>query len=145
VTDLYAAEPAIIARLQAEVPALRTVEPASLVSGLKPTDIAKLCPAAFVVAGDAEPAEQTDEGITILETQQWHVIVCVANIGDPADTTSTCAAAGPLIGAVRAALAGWSPAEGYTPLALTLREAPYFGLAYAEFPLIFQTHAALCD
>jgi hypothetical protein len=133
----FDAEPLIIARIQARVPGLKTVASASILAGAQ--DIAPYCPAAFVLADAGAYGPAPSDARVQVESQRWQVVVCVANIRDPADVNTTAQQAGAYLGPVMAALIGWRADTQHVPFSIAERPAPYYEPGYGEFPIIIET------
>lgn len=140
-TDLFALEPLLIARLQAQVTyAGAHIGSASALAGR--SDIASYMPGVFVQAGAAQATDQGDDGALAIEQQQWDVVVGVALDRDTAQLSARYTALSTLANQVRAALAGWQPA-GFATVQYTGRAAPeVIDGGWAELAMHFQTTAA---
>ena len=135
--DHFAAEPLIIARLQAlNIPTVRTIGSASLLAGLK--NITPLLPGIFVMPGAGQMSRGAD-GRLQTETQYWQMAVCLAHVKDPADANTTASRAGAIARQALASLVGWSPSAAFRPMELVDRPDPYYDTGYAEFPFVLQT------
>ncbi|TAN49044.1 MAG: hypothetical protein EPN21_13240 [Methylococcaceae bacterium] len=139
--NLYVLEPLIIERLASQVLGLKTVASGSILAGVQ--DIAKYCPAAFVLAGPSEPAGDTQKGAVQVIKQMWQVTVAVANIRDPNDINTTAMQAGPLQLGVINALKGWLPPTLTHALRFDGCGLPYFEVGYGEFPSFFTVQMPL--
>lgn len=124
----------IVARLAAEVPALRDVRLADEI----PDDERepRQAPSAAVALADMSPAPS--EGLSPVSAlgQIWLVMLAVRSAA--ADSDRGAKGAGPLIPAVVAALHGWVPPGQRRPLAWTRTGlAPRFAGKFAYYPLAF--------
>lgn len=151
VANLCAAEPLMIARLRSlitgSISAAQRDADADL-DGLvidsgsvlaNAADVARYCPAAFIMPGENEPFDRDDSGSVQAESQGWAVVICVAHYRDPTGLTTTAYTAGAYIAQVIQALIGWAPGDGFMPFVLSGRSAPYYEPGYAEFPVLFET------
>jgi hypothetical protein len=141
ITNLFAAEPLIIARIKAMVPGLKTVASASILAGAQ--DIAPYCPAAFVLPMGGDVDSNAGRGIVQVERQRWQIVVVVSNIRDPLDVDTTAQQAGGYLLQVYQALCGWPPAADLDPMRYAGRPDPYYEVGYGEFPVLFETKAVL--
>lgn len=131
-TDYFAAEPLIIARLKAAVPALRTVlgvaELADVPAASQPT------PAAFVIYDGDELGATSSSGAAQIVKQRWLVVIAVSQgKGDGYDSRRV---AGPLVSDTLAALQGWAPA-GYREMHRVGGPGPAYVNGVAYLPLAF--------
>jgi hypothetical protein len=138
-SNIFAAEPLIIARIAANVTGLEDVGSVSKLAGYRPDQIP--LPSVYVIPGPAEVEGDPNDGGVQIEYQTWQVVVCVGHIEDTAtdDSATTAKAAGEILFQVMRALVGWRPASGFMPMAYRGREEPYYEPGYAEFPALFQT------
>lgn len=143
VDNLLSAEAAIVARIRDQVPDLRTVASASILAG--EDDVARYCPAAFVLPAQGVEVKRGNESILKVERQYWQVVVAVANIKDPLDAATAAAAAGKFLAAIRRALWSWAPTADHTVMLWESRPAPYYEVGYCEFPVLFRTDLKLAS
>lgn len=133
ITNLFAPEPLIIARLRSEIPELQTVDSLAVLAGKK--DITPLCPAVFVLPLGSEVLAQhgvsTRDAFTY-EVQRWQLVLCVAYRKE----TSLAVQAGEFIVQT---LERWPPSGDWAPLRYASRDDPYYEIGYGEFPLQFET------
>lgn len=139
--NLFSAEAAIVARIRDQVPDLRTVASASILAG--EDDIAKYCPAAFVLPAQGEEVRRADNSVLKVERQYWQVVVAVKNIKDPLDTATAAAEAGKYLAAIRRALWAWEPTTDHMAMIWVDRPAPFYETGYCEFPVLFRTDLKL--
>ncbi|MEW8253770.1 MAG: hypothetical protein AB2747_05410 [Candidatus Thiodiazotropha taylori] len=130
--NLFLIEQQLIERVRDNMPSLKTVASASVVSSK--TDIKTLCDGVFLIpgAGDA----QSQSGSVALD-QQWTVIVAVRSNFDPADIDTTAIQGGDLCAQVIQLLHDWSPTGEYFNMQFAGHGNAYFGAGYGEFPLYF--------
>ena len=136
-TDVFAAEAAIVARLRAQVPDLAHVLTVNELAGFN--EIGDLLPAAVVMPMGATVTEPPHDGRVQIETQTWQVVLMVGHSQDETGQDTTILRAGALVYAMSVALIGWRPAAGYSTLAYSGRPDPYYEPGYAEFPIEFET------
>jgi hypothetical protein len=138
--SILAAQQLIIARLNSMVSGFHTIANPSAIAGLR--DITPLLPGCFVMPGSGQISAQQRNASGVIEEQDWLVIVIVGHQHSAAANTLTEAVAGGLMSGVISALSGWHPGPGFiSPFVYAGREAPEYGLGYAEFPLIFSIRA----
>jgi len=144
VTDLFAAQSAIVTRLQAQIADV-TAYYGSQAAGANSQGLAMPC--VIVAPGPSEVpnAAHSDEGGAVWENHSWRVGVRVSM-----DTGATAAAraeplAGTLAYAVIQALKGWSPGSGYSVLRYLGREALQYETeaGYAEVWISFNSVSAI--
>lgn len=132
------AGPAIAARLQDQVPALREVLVMDELDGNTPGP--KQFPAALVLLHSMQPTGTGTEGVTRTPLeQQWLVAVAVRSMRPEADRMAQ--AAGPVIPDVIKALQGWPP--GGQNRSLVWRPGPgvNYGKDITYYPFIFTLQA----
>lgn len=129
----------IVARLAAQVPALRMVETMTTLTaeGIEQR-IKTQAPAAIVVyMGDRITPDPRAPRITA-GAQRWVVVLAVRNARAGGNNAALADEAGPLLPLIRAALAGWVPLDEGRPLRPASGMAPGFGVAFAYYPLAFE-------
>lgn len=132
-SNVFAVEPLLIARLQANVPGLEEVASVSKLAGYRADQIP--LPSIYVLPDVAEVEGDPYDGAAQIEQQTWQVIVCVSHL----DTASAAQIAGPLLYQAIQSLVGWRPASGFLPFAYRGRLEPYYEPGYAEFPALVST------
>ena len=136
-------EPQIVARLQAQVPALATVASRSWLAGAE--DISPQLPAAYVQPGATQYLDLSDDGSGV-EIEAWQIVVCVPFLKDQADLVTAATLAGPLLQAIAAALHGWAPdGSEYSSLQILERGQPSYDEGFAQFPMTFRATRAVVD
>lgn len=138
IADFLATEAAIVARLQAAVPALRHVEAKVDTESAAGQD--SQSPAAFVeyIGSRLPQNDAAQAGDGALQEIQLGFMVTLAVRRAGSDGARLRKEAGPLISAIFAALAGWLPDDDGRPLACVAIERPAYKPNYAYFPLVFQ-------
>lgn len=108
----------VIARLVAQVPALKLVAGAAQFAALDAPP--PLLPAAYVlpIASQAEPNSLAAGGFRQRVTEVFAVILLHRNLRDARGAAAVLDLADTLIPAVRTALIGWAPAAGWDALSL---------------------------
>ena len=109
----YTAEAAIISRIHAQAPQVKTVT--GIHQETKADSATGPLPAVVVSCGGHEPKGHA--GIRALVSQRWEITLVVAAPNDRSGAKAR-AEAGPLIIAVIRALAGWRPASGCSGMEL---------------------------
>lgn len=111
-TNYFAAEPAILARLQALVPAsVRSIQPA--LSSDQCIDFAGTGPAAFLIYGGSVIEESSgSKRSAIRESQTWIVAIVVQNVRDTIANSQVRQTAGPILSAIDGLLLGFTPING---------------------------------
>lgn len=135
--------PAILARLNAEVPAW----PVDLCE--RPEQVLeedRRARVLMVMWGgdrfDTAPGGQARDGASQIMYQQWLAIVAVNNLGKQPDARQRDI--GATMSAVHKALAGWQPPDAVTPLRrTTARLQPLFTKSKAIYPLAFEIRLSL--
>ncbi|MCK2095629.1 phage tail terminator protein [Thauera aromatica] len=145
--NYLAMEGLIVARLQAEVPALLQVKTAAAAAAAEGQ--VTQAPAAIVgLQGDAPAAPEarlTKGQLAAFAqnqstAQRWGVVVAVRNVRDIQSGAAAREEAGPLLSAVILALAGWTPDEArYWPLVRVPAGTPRYGSGRLLYPLSFET------
>ena len=134
--NMLVAEQNIIDRINSLITGFTTVGNPSIIAGLR--DIGPLLPGCFVMPGPGEISAQERNKAGAVEEQEWTLIIIVGHQYDDASDGITEAIAGGLMADCIAALSGWHPGSGFIrPFVYAGREAPTYGLGYAEFPLTF--------
>lgn len=126
--------PLIVARLKAEVPALRQVLLIDDLGGIERDNglAAAQCPAVVVGLASMEPTSDAGRK-TVTVVQDWHVYLGVASVAAQADRQRTVA--GPLITQIVRALQGWVPAGINFPLGWAPGPRVRYGRDVSWFPL----------
>ncbi len=123
---------AIVARLQAQVPALRQVLALDeLDSKVGP----KQFPAALVLLDRMVPVQSEGQRSRSVVRQDWLVALAVRAAG--VDTDRNAAQIGPLIPQVVTALNGWIPEDQLRALAWQPGMRPNYGRDISYWPLVF--------
>lgn len=104
-TDALWPGDAIVARLKAQVPALREVVAVDELDAAETQT--KQMPGAVVLCRDLRPVSSTPLRKVVQVQQDWLVVLVVAPAAREPDASATVL--GPLIAAVVAALQGWQP------------------------------------
>lgn len=139
-SHILAAEQLIIDRITAQVSGFTTISNPSKIAGLR--DIGPLLPGGFVMPGSGTSAAQQKNGSGMVEEQEWDLVVIVGHQHTDAADGHTESIAGALMTGCIQALSGWHPGVGFiSPFVYAGREAPTYGLGYAEFPLTFTIKA----
>ena len=137
-TDLFDAQPLIIARLNAAMLGFKTVGGPGIIAGIQ--DIGPFLPACLVFPGDAI----RDGAQNWSEIQTWWTEIIVAHENDPATTLKTEAIAGTFCWQVKTSLHGWVPSAGFnSPLKYSDRPDPIYNAGDASFPLRFEIYKFL--
>lgn len=140
-TDYLAAEPLIVARLQAQVagvPAAHVLTAADL-AGVEAR--AQITPSLHVLYDGDEPAGeagQSETGDTQIVQQRWLVVVAVRSARDTRGGSGARALAGPLMVAVIQALAGWRPSADHGPMIRASAPRPLFDPGFAYYPQLYR-------
>lgn len=147
ITDYFAAEEAIEARLMELVPTAKILFPGNLADMVESSQHS---PAIHVVySGDSVPGDndgrsgaqvpQVGQGALGVVDQRWLVVVAVRHPkGQLQDTRALRTLAGPMVVDVLKALKGWAPAEWMRPLRRVSGAPPaYYTSSFAYFPFMF--------
>ncbi|MGK2898378.1 MAG: phage tail terminator protein [Burkholderiaceae bacterium] len=126
--------PAVVQRLQAEVPALREV---LLIDDIEDRDAEpRQVPSAVVLLHALRPASVEPVQPRVPVEQLWMVVLAIRSARrDPARITS---AVGPLIAACVAALHGWVPGAANRPIGWVPGPKPTYGGGTSYYPLVFR-------
>jgi hypothetical protein len=138
-SNIFAAEPLIIARIAANVSGLEEVGSVSKLAGYRPDQIPLR--SVYVMPGPSEVQGDPDDGASQVVYPTWRVVVCVEHIEDTVtdDSDTTTREAGEILYQVIRSLVGWRPAPGLLPMAYRGLEEPHYEPGYAEFPALFST------
>jgi len=136
--NYYAAEAAIIARVRDQVPDLKTV--VGLSQEIKVDSATGALPGAVVVCDGHEPKDQA--GGRVLITQKWEITIVVSAPNDRSGAKAR-AEAGPLIVGVIRALAGWTPATGFSSMELQAGGWEEYTENMAQFGFAMKTNIAI--
>lgn len=139
-SNVFAVEPLLIARIEANVAGLEDVGSVSKLAGFRPDQIP--LPSVYVLPAESpEPEDDPNDGGFQIERQRWEIVICVGHTEDVAtdDADTTTSRAGVILFDVIQALVGWRPVAGYLAFSYKGRPAPYFEPGYAEFPALFET------
>lgn len=143
-SDLFAAQSAIVTRLAGEV-TTATVYYGSQVVGANAQ--AATLPALIVAPGPAETPQGafSDGGGATWENHRWRVGVRVSMDTGAAVPSRAEPLAGAMCGSVIAALKGWAPATGHNALRYVAREEMQYAAeaGYAEVWMLFETTTAI--
>jgi hypothetical protein len=139
IADYFAAETAIVARLQERVTAVDSAHvftPFS-VDGMLESSQPALC-LHVVYSGDVVTASENGRTKSLVD-QRWLVILAVRSAkAQLRDTSDIRAVAGPVITTVLDALQGWAPGEWMRPLGRVSGPPAGYSAAFAYFPFMFQ-------
>lgn len=109
-------EPLLVQRLKDELGArVREVQTAPDVATMVAAKQVPVCPAVLVIFGRHRVLEAQVAGDARLEVL-WQTVVVVRNASQAPGGAAARADVAPLLRGVHAALAGWCPPGGYTPL-----------------------------
>ncbi len=143
-TDLFAAQSAIVSRLTAQVSGATAYYGSQIVGA---NSQAASLPCLIVAPGPAETpvSAHSDQGGAIWENHRWRVGVRVSMDTGAAATARAEPLAGALCGSVIAALKGWPPATGHNALRYVAREEMQYATeaGYAEVWMLFETTTAI--
>jgi len=142
-TDYLAAEPLIVARIQAKVAGLNLKTVIDIANIEDAFEYQQGFPAVFVsYYGDIIGANAGDGAGQIVQ-QSYVVMPAVQNVRDTLGNSAARREVGPILFAVNEALLGWPPSADHGPLrkATSPRAPNKPGLAY--FPQVFTTSVAL--
>ncbi|MCU7839779.1 MAG: hypothetical protein KZQ94_10435 [Candidatus Thiodiazotropha sp. (ex Troendleina suluensis)] len=131
-TNLFAIEQLLIERISANIPELKTVASASVLS--QQDDIIAQCDAVYTIPGTGD-AEGTSHSVSVV--QQWIILVTVRKVFDTADTDTTATKGGDLAGQIIKLLHNWEPSTDFFKMHFAGHGSAYFGAGYGEFPLYF--------
>lgn len=140
IADYFGVEPAIIARLKAEVPEVpesHIFTPFGL-DGMM--ENSQPSPSLHVIyAGDAVTGDEVGARTRQIVGQRWLVVLAVRNAkAQLKNTTEIRTAAGVIIPKLLNALQGWAPAEWMRPLGRVSGPAAGYSSAFAYFPFMFE-------
>ncbi len=140
ITDYFAAETAIVARLKemvTEVPANHVFTPFGL-DGMM--ENSQPSPALHIIyAGDVVTTDSAGQRTKQLIGQRWLIVLAVRNAkAQLKDTTEIRAAAGLIVPKLLDALQGWAPVEWMRPLGRVGGPAAGYSSAFAYFPFMFE-------
>lgn len=134
----------IVARLQAQVPALSAVLEVSTVEAA--LQVPMLAPGALVVFDGDEPADvlgQSESGDVQIVQLRWLVLVAVPAARSAPGGPAARSAATPHITGVIEALAGWKPAAGMGPMVRAGAPALSLRGRTAYYPQLYRTTVVL--
>jgi hypothetical protein len=132
--DYFDVATALVARLRAQVPQVRSVRTASSLA-----ELAHMTPEApsLIVCWDGDSLPAPAECLQPVE-QRWIVALTVRSARDTAGGSGVLEVAGPLMSLTLAALMGWRPAlPGAGRLRRIDAPRPAFDVGYGVFPLAF--------
>ena len=135
ITDYFAAEGPIVARLQALVPGVAVLTSSDIAES---EDRPPITPAIRVLYGGDRVGSQAGRGAAQAIAQRWLAVVVVRDTR-PGGADGGRQNAGALLLQVLAALSGWEPAPGFGPLRRVDAPMPHYGEGLAQFPLAFET------
>lgn len=146
-TNVFAAEANIIARLQSVTPALvASGNIGSAANLIGRTDLARWMPGLFIVPGPATRTDDGDDGRLIVERQTWIIVVTTVFNRDAIGLSANYTALGILATGVIQALSGWIPQTGFTTLQLISRDGPQPSEGgWVELPLTFETISTIAS
>lgn len=142
ITNYFAAEQAIVARLTAEVPGILKVYTPFDLQGV--VESSQASPALHVVyAGDVVggtgTGPQAGAGAAKIVDQRWLVVLAVRTAAAQLqDTTDIRTKAGEFIPRILGALQGWQPVEWMRPLARISGPTAGYSSSFAYFPFLFE-------
>ncbi len=135
-SDYMTAGPAIIARLQAQVTAAKSV--VTLPDLISALDSSIALPSLVVVyAGD--DVESRAAGRNQVITQTWTIGITVKNVIDTRGASNAMWAAGSLKSSTNVALTGWRPTSEHTALWRVSDPEPFYLPGKVLLPLQFTT------
>lgn len=133
---MLAAEPLIVARLEAKLAALNPVPRVFTAPDLAGVaEEQQTAPAVHVVYGGHSIAQEQAEGAIVELQQTWHTVVVVRNLRGIRSGEEARADAGEIMGAVFRALSGWRPGAEYRRLRPTNAPRAGYSKGYGYFPL----------
>ncbi len=142
ITNYFAPEAAIVARLRAEVPeAVKVYTPFDLQGVI---EASQASPAIHVVyAGDqvggTNPGAQAGAGAAKIVDQRWLVVLAVRTASAQLqDTAEIRTKAGAIIPRILGALQGWQPVQWMRPLARVSGPPSGYSSSFAYFPFLFE-------
>ena len=144
ITDYFAAEDAIVARLKEAVPEAKAVLTPFTANDIK--ELAQVTPCLHVIyAGDNVARDSAGNRIASMVDQRWLVIIAVRTAhAQLADTTEIRRLVGPLVVKVLVALQGWSPVEWMRPLGRSSGSPPAgYSSSFAYYPFVFEGRVSI--
>lgn len=142
ITNYFAAEAAIVARLQEKVSGITKIYTPFDLQGV--VESSQASPALHVVysgdlVGGTNPGPQAGAGAAKIVDQRWLVVLAVRTAAAQLqDTTEIRTKAGVLIPAILGALQGWQPVEWMRPLARVSGPSAGYSSSFAYFPFLFE-------
>jgi len=134
--DHLAAEALIVARLQAQVPALTRVYGLGELAQLD--EASQTVPSAHVIYQGESFEGEAGRGAKQKVLQTWLVVIAIDSAVDPVTGSGARASAGSLMSQVITALAGYELATGFRPCKRVNAPAPAYAGQFAYFPLAFE-------
>lgn len=136
----------LLTRIRAEVPGFKTVQFGSLLMpAVLAGDIGPLLPACAVTPGAGELEPQGAAAQIGIETQEWDIVVIIANNHDDEQFGTAELVASALMMGVYHALHGWknhNQLRGHG-MVYKSRYDPVYNLGWAMFPMSFTVKAVI--
>jgi hypothetical protein len=136
----FAAEPLIVARVRAQMPALKQVFGMADLATLR-DNATQFAPCVCVVYdGDEIPQAESARagaGAAQVVLQRWVTWLIVRNVREAQRGEATREDAGPLLSSLISALAGWQPEASFRPLRRGPSPRPLYQVGTLHFPVLF--------
>lgn len=143
--DYLGAGALIAERIRAKAPDIKRVELLGNLYALLEKDPAEMAkalntqsPVVFVGLDGEQIGDSTGDGITHVAEQHWMIVLAVANYRKSGTAQGVLDEAGPLLGELIVALAGWTP-DGFTALHRQAAPRPGYLAGVGFFPMVFTT------
>lgn len=140
ITDYFAAESAIIARLKSQVGSLVPEKHYFTPFGIgEMLESSQPSPAIHVIYAGDVPAETAGRGEQTFVNQRWLVVLAIrCATAQLQDTLKIRQDAGKIVPSLLDALQGWAPVEWMRPLSRVGGPPAGYSSAFAYFPFLFQ-------
>jgi hypothetical protein len=141
--NLFSAGPLIVERLESALESFDIKTIATFADVFMVLDFATLCPSVIVIPGAGTLNEEAGAGKTLVEQQDWHVMIGLTPVRDR-HSDSPDDIAGEIATAIIKSLSGWTPSRDFwQSMKYEGREAPQFASGYAEYLLNFSLIAGI--
>lgn len=138
ITNYFEAEASIVARLQQEVPGLKSVLTPFSIGDM--VESSQPSPSVHVIyGGDAVSGNEAGSGTRRTIDQRWLIVLAVRTPkAQLQNTTEIRTLAGELIPQVLRSLQGWAPVTWMRPLGRVSGPAAGYSSSFAYFPFMFE-------
>ena len=136
--NYFAAEDAIVKRLQEQIPALKVVLTPFSIGDM--VESSQPSPAVHVIyGGDVISGNEVGNGSRRTIDQRWLIVLAVRTPKAQLQNTSEIRVlSGEIIPKILSSLQGWAPVEGMRPLGRVSGPAAGYSSSFAYFPFMFE-------